>query len=168
MNGLLNMITSLTTFVQGPTGKAPVILVIVIAGVAMMSGKIPKMLFYCIIGGIFLIFSASYIYTNVLGIGSVIFSMENLNISILYSAMLRPQMWLGIPLFLIPYLFIIFIIFFIGFNPLYGFIVLPILWVFGYSIGKIDPDFTDTIFKIIIFNNIPITDKNRSIKSLRA
>lgn len=89
--------------------------------------------------------------------------MEDLNTSQLYSAMLRPPMWGGIPHSLLPYLFFIWVLFYIGLSPVYGFASIPFLWVFGYMLGRFDPDFSTVMTNYFIFKSTHVTNpKNRT------
>ena len=89
-----------------------------------------------------------------------------LNISENYSAMLRPPMWLGMPLSITPYLLIFQASTFV-LNPLSSFIALPFVWLTGYSLGKFDPDFAKVLDNIMDFKRDHVTDKESHIRAYR-
>jgi type IV secretory pathway VirB2 component (pilin) len=68
-DGFLAMVTAITNYINSGTGKAVLILVIMLAGLGMMFKKVSSMTAYCIIGGSVLVFSASWIATKFLGAG---------------------------------------------------------------------------------------------------
>lgn len=93
--------------------------------------------------------------------------MQDLNISRLYSAMLRPPIWAGIPHSLLPYLFMIWIVFYIGINPMYGFASIPFLWLFGWLLGRFDPDFSLVMKNYFVFKSTHVTNSKNRIRSYK-
>ena len=93
--------------------------------------------------------------------------MQDLNISELYSAMLRPPLWKGVPHSLLPYLFFVLILFYVGLNPIYGFGSIPLLWLFGYLLGRFDPDFSGVMSNYFTFSSSHITNTKTRTRSYK-
>ena len=89
---------------------------------------------------------------------------KEINVSHIYSGMMRPAMWAGIPYSLFPLLFALELVFYIGINPKYGLIALPFVWMSGYLLGKYDPDFMGVLKNYIIFLRTPKVGKQRSYR----
>ena len=94
--------------------------------------------------------------------------MADLRVSELYSAMLRPPMWLGLQHAILPYLFTLFIIFYIGLNPIYGICSLPFLYCAGWLACMFDPDFSKVLLNYTKFTSVHMTNKKLKIRSYRA
>ena len=66
-DSFMQFIQTLTDYITGGTGKAVLIVVIMLAGFGLMFNRCSKVTAFCIIGGAFLVFSASYIASHFLG-----------------------------------------------------------------------------------------------------
>ena len=65
---------------------------------------------------------------------------ERLNCSVIYGALMRPAMKVGIPFNFFPVLGFIGCIIMVAFNPMVAIGYLPFAWLVGWALGKFNPD----------------------------